>query len=68
MPELITDGVDGFLEAWAISPRLAARVTELVTDASLHARMASAARRTASTRFCTDKIIPQYEAYYKQVL
>ena len=49
-------------------PRLAARVLQLVTDASLHARMAAAARKTASTRFCTDKIIPQYEAYYKQVL
>jgi hypothetical protein len=30
--------------------------------------MAAAARHTASTRFCTDKIIPQYEAYYNQVL
>jgi N-acetyl-alpha-D-glucosaminyl L-malate synthase BshA len=68
VPELITDGVDGFLEAVGDIPRLAARAAELLTDASLHARMASAARNTASTRFCSDKIIPQYEAYYKQVL
>ncbi len=68
VPELITDGVDGFLEGVGDIPRLAARVTELVTDASLHARMAAADRKTASTRFCSEKIIPQYEAYYKQVL
>ena len=49
-------------------PSLAARATQLVTDSSLHARMAEAARHTALTRFCTNKIIPQYEAYYKQVL
>jgi L-malate glycosyltransferase len=68
VPELITDGVDGFLEAVGDIPRLAARVTALVTDASLHAKMGAAARQTASTRFCSEKIIPQYEAFYKQVL
>src|SRR5580658_7315158 len=68
VPELITDGVDGFLEAVGDIPRLAARVTALVTDASLQAKMAAAARHAASTRFCSEKIIPQYEAFYKQVL
>jgi N-acetyl-alpha-D-glucosaminyl L-malate synthase BshA len=68
VPELITDGVDGFLEEVGDIPRLAGRVTELVTDKPLHDKMAAAARHTASSRFCTDKIIPQYEAYYKQVL
>ena len=48
--------------------RLAERATQLVTDSALHARMAAAARATAMTRFCTEKIIPQYEAYYKEVL
>jgi len=68
VPELITDGVDGFLEAVGDIPGLAVRVTALVTDASLHAKMAAAARHTASTRFCSEKIIPLYEAFYKQVL
>jgi len=39
-----------------------------VTDDSLHAHMARNARLTAMTRFSTDRIIPQYEAYYAQVL
>jgi N-acetyl-alpha-D-glucosaminyl L-malate synthase BshA len=68
IPELITDGVDGFLEEVGDIPRLAGRVTQLVTDSSLHTRMGAAARHTASARFCSEKIIPQYEAYYRQVL
>ena len=68
VPELITDGVDGFLEDIGDIAGLAGRVTELVTDQALHDEMGKAARHTASSRFCTDKIIPQYEDYYKQVL
>jgi L-malate glycosyltransferase len=68
VPELITDGEDGFLEAAGDVPRLAERATQLVTDEALHARMAAAARRTASSRFCSEKIIPRYEDYYRQVL
>lgn len=68
VPELITDGEDGFLEGVGDIARLAGRVTELVSDSTLHEGMARAARRTASTRFCSDKIIPRYEDYYRQVL
>ncbi len=68
VPELITDGEDGFLEAPGDVTRLAERATQLVTDSALHARMAEAARKTATSRFCTEKIIPRYEDYYKQVL
>ena len=68
VPELITDGVDGFLEAVGDIAGLAKRATQLVTDSALHAKMAAAARATAMTRFSTEKIIPQYESYYKNVL
>jgi hypothetical protein len=30
--------------------------------------MSRAARRTAQDRFCTTRIIPLYEAYYRKVL
>jgi glycosyltransferase involved in cell wall biosynthesis len=68
LPELITDGEDGFLEPVGDIARLAERVTRLVSDDPLHARMACAARNTAVTRFSTEKIIPQYEDFYKKVL
>jgi L-malate glycosyltransferase len=68
VPELITDGVDGFLEEVGDIPRLAARVTELATNQSLHDKMAVAARHTASSRFCSNNIIQKYEDYYREIL
>jgi L-malate glycosyltransferase len=68
VPELITDGVDGFLEAAGDIAAQAARVVALLTDEKLHRTMARAARQTAVDRFCTEKIIPQYEQYYEEVL
>ena len=45
----------------------AGRIIELLTNSDLHRSMAEAARKTATSRFCTDLIIPQYEAYYRKV-
>ena len=68
VPELITDGEDGFLEKVGDIAAQAARVVSLLTDEGLHYRMRKAGRWNASERFCTDKIIPQYERYYEDVL
>jgi L-malate glycosyltransferase len=65
VPDLITHGVDGFMERVGDIEGQAARLTELLTNEPLHARVSEAARKTAQTRFCTDLIIPQYEAYYE---
>jgi glycosyltransferase involved in cell wall biosynthesis len=68
VPELITDGVDGCLEKVGDISRLAARATELLANSGMHAKMAAAARKTATTRFCAEKLIPKYERYYEEVL
>jgi L-malate glycosyltransferase len=68
VPELITDGEDGFLEAPGDIAAQTARVVQLLTDDDLHYRMRKAGRWNASERFCTDKIIPQYEKYYEDVI
>jgi N-acetyl-alpha-D-glucosaminyl L-malate synthase BshA len=68
VPELITNGVDGFLEAVGDISAQSARVTSLLTDDALYVKMTAAARQTAAERFSTDLIIPQYERYYEQVL
>ena len=68
VPELITDGEDGFLEAPGDIAAQAARVVQLLSDDDLHYRMRKAGRWNASERFCSDKIIPQYEKYYKDVI
>jgi N-acetyl-alpha-D-glucosaminyl L-malate synthase BshA len=67
VPDLITDGVDGFMEPVADIGKQSERLIELLTNDHLHARISEAARHTAQTRFCTDLIIPQYERYYERV-
>jgi N-acetyl-alpha-D-glucosaminyl L-malate synthase BshA len=68
VPELISHGVDGFLEKPGDIAAQAARVIALLSDANLYDKMAQAARHTALTRFCTERIIPLYEKYYEDVL
>jgi N-acetyl-alpha-D-glucosaminyl L-malate synthase BshA len=68
VPELITDGVDGFLEPVGDITAQAARAVELLTDDDLYQKMAAAARHTAVDRFASSAIIPQYEQYYEQVV
>ena len=67
VPELVTDGEDGFLETPGDIAAQAARVVSLLRDEQLHYRMAKAGRWNAAERFCSDKIIPQYERYYEEV-
>jgi N-acetyl-alpha-D-glucosaminyl L-malate synthase BshA len=67
LPELVTEGQDGFLEPVGDIQAQAARAVELLTDEALHRRLSGAARLTAETRFCTSLIIPQYEHYYEEV-
>jgi len=68
VPELITDGVDGFLEPAGDLQAQARHVVELLTSHDLHQRMSSAARKTAVDRFASSTIIPQYEKYYREVV
>jgi len=68
VPELITDGEDGFLEEPGSIEAQAARVVRLLSDDDLHYRMSKAGRWNAAERFCTDRIIPLYEKYYEDVL
>jgi L-malate glycosyltransferase len=67
VPELITDGVDGFLEAVGDIEGQARRVASLLTGEDLRLRMAEAARKTAKARFCSSLVIPQYEELYREV-
>jgi N-acetyl-alpha-D-glucosaminyl L-malate synthase BshA len=68
VPELITDGEDGFLEPVADIEAQAARVVALLTDDALQYRMAKAGRWNAAEHYCPDKIIPLYENFYRQVV
>lgn len=68
VPELITNGVDGFLENVSDVHAQARRVVELLASENLHERMSKAARQTAVERFASSLIIPQYEQYYREII
>jgi N-acetyl-alpha-D-glucosaminyl L-malate synthase BshA len=68
LPEVVTDGEDGYLVAVGDTEALAEAALRLLEDSRLHARVAAAARRTAETRFTTTTIIPQYEEFYRQII
>jgi len=68
LPEVIDNGVEGYL----VEPRdvqtMAARALEILTDPERRKQMGNAARRRALTHFCASKIIPLYEDLYRRVL
>jgi N-acetyl-alpha-D-glucosaminyl L-malate synthase BshA len=68
VPDLITHGLDGFMEPVGDIDAQAARLIELLTDDNLHARMSASARQSAESRFSTELIIPRYEAFYRKVI
>ncbi len=68
LPEVIESGVNGFLHDPQDLEGMAESGTALLTDERLHARICRAGRRTVEERFCADKIVPLYEAYYREVL
>ena len=68
VPELITHGVNGFMEPVGDIAAQASRAVELLTDEALHQRITAAGRARAMEQFSTERIIPQYEQYYEEVL
>ncbi|MES1254362.1 MAG: N-acetyl-alpha-D-glucosaminyl L-malate synthase BshA [Acidobacteriota bacterium] len=67
LPEVITDGENGFLHAPDDADGMAASAVALLTDTPLHARLGQAAKRTVHEQFCADRIVPLYEGYYEEV-
>ena len=68
LPEVIEDGVSGFLHPPSDVAGMAGSIRRLLTEQDLHARMARSAAESARSRFCDDLIIPMYEAYYEEIL
>lgn len=68
VPELVDDGVTGYLFPVGDVQAMAAAAVALLSDEAALERMGQAARRTAVERFSTTSIIPQYEEYYRKFL
>jgi N-acetyl-alpha-D-glucosaminyl L-malate synthase BshA len=68
VPEVINDGVEGFLVPARDVKTMAARALEILSSPERHKEMAGAARRRALSHFCASKIIPMYEKLYERVI
>ncbi len=68
LPEVVEDGVTGFLAPCGDIEQMATRALEILTQPKLAKHLSDAAKHRAKTLFSTDKIVPHYERYYQQIL
>ncbi|MGA9040496.1 MAG: N-acetyl-alpha-D-glucosaminyl L-malate synthase BshA [Terriglobales bacterium] len=68
IPEVIEHGKSGYLADVGDVDTMARYAIDLLSDESALAKMGQACRGVAQARFCTTKIIPQYEEFYRRVL
>jgi N-acetyl-alpha-D-glucosaminyl L-malate synthase BshA len=68
VPELLRDGVEGYLVEAHDVETMAKRALEIVSTPERHLEMSRAARQRAQQNFCSSSIIPQYEDLYRRVL
>lgn len=68
VPEVIGHGTSGYLATVGDVEGMSRYAIELLSDDSALEKMSQASRDVASARFCTTKIIPQYEEFYRRVL
>jgi len=68
LPEVIDDGVTGYLCSPDDIGGMADRGVRLLTDGALKARIARAAAASVRERFCADLVVPEYERCYHDVL
>jgi N-acetyl-alpha-D-glucosaminyl L-malate synthase BshA len=68
LPEVVTPGVDGYLVEVGDVAAAAHHAVEILSSPQRAREMGKAARASASRNYCSDKIIPLYEAYYRSVL
>ncbi len=68
LPEVVTDGVDGFLVPPRDVSRMAQCSLSILADDARREEMGKLARKKAHMHFCSTKIIPLYERYYRRVI
>ncbi len=68
VPEVIRDGVEGYLVPAGDIKTMGARALEILTNSDRREKMGKAARQRALDDFCSTKIIPLYEKLYERVL
>jgi N-acetyl-alpha-D-glucosaminyl L-malate synthase BshA len=65
LPEVIEDGVTGFLHPPDAIDDMAASAIRLLTDPEHHRTIAKAACHRARVQFCAERVVPMYEECYR---
>jgi len=68
LPEVVTHGIDGYLVPPRDVEAAAKYALEILTRPDRGRAMGQQARIDARRRYCSNDVIPQYEAYYQKVL
>jgi N-acetyl-alpha-D-glucosaminyl L-malate synthase BshA len=68
VPELIEHGQTGFLAPVGDVETMAKHAIEVLSDETRLREIGALARWEAQSRFCSTKIIPEYETFYERVL
>lgn len=68
VPEMITHGVDGFLQDPARTPELAARIRDAVTDFGSLGALREQASRSVAARFNIGRLTNDFENLYRELL
>ena len=68
MPEVVRDGIDGYLAPPREVETMSRLATHLLLDDEKRHKMGMSGRQRAIDNFCATRIIPRYEAYYERVI
>jgi N-acetyl-alpha-D-glucosaminyl L-malate synthase BshA len=68
IPELIEHGQSGYLADVGDVDTMARYTIDLLSDEARLRAMGKACRAVAQSRFCSSKIVPEYENFYRRVL
>ena len=68
LPEVVEDGVSGFLHAPADTEAMAESIRKLLSDDELARKMGEAARERATSKFRREALLPVWEDYYQRIM
>ena len=68
VPEVVEHGISGFLHPPDDVDAMAESGIALLSDEALHRRVTAAALARVQTSFCTERVVPMYEAYYQRII
>jgi glycosyltransferase involved in cell wall biosynthesis len=68
VPDVVEDGVDGYLIEPAAVQELAARLAELARDPELRTRMGAAGRERMQSRYAVDRMVDDVDRLYRELL